>query len=304
MKAILQLLVLLLATAGNGHSQPPATGQGGDLEIINSIFNRIEVQGVSTDQKLLYGYYFVDGDKDRLESLKNKLLAQAYRFAGLTRNTKNLYLLHVEKVEQHTRQSLLSREQQLRQLAAQSGGSAFDGFDVGNADPAKPLVTDEGFNRFMATQKGNRLFELGLALYNLQLPARAEAVFRACLAQNIKRDTAAYKLGNILVDQNKVAEGISYLLQATKDNPRYFKAFFNLGATCYDNGLYQQSLGYYQQADALQPNNSQVQYGMAAAQYALQQYQASQAHCARALQLNPNNSNARLLMQMLLNRKR
>ena len=202
-------------------------------------------------------------------------------------------------MEKHTRQSLQKREENLRILTKKHNVSSFDGFDVGNADPTKPLVSTDGFAKFMATKKGNDLFDLGIRLYDFEINDKAELVFRECLKQNVKPDTAAYKLGNTLINENRVQEGINYLVQATKYNPNYLSAFYNLGATCYDHGQFQKSIDYYQQADKLKPNDDRIIYGIAASQYAVQQYDKSLANCNKALQLNKDNDSAKQLLKML-----
>jgi len=285
------------------NSQPKAMQNTNDLEQINSIFDRVEVQGVNTTQNLLYGYFYFAQDKSKLETLKTKLLAQSYKFVALNKQDNGEFLLHVEKVEPHSRQTLYKREQELRLLASKYGVS-YDGFDVGNADPGKPLVSNETFSQFAATKKGNDLFELGIKLYDLQKNGKAELVFKECIKQQIKSDTAAYKLGNTLIAENKIEEGIASLVQATKYNPHYVSAFFNLGATCYDNRQFQNAVQYYQQADKIQPNDDKIIYGVASSQYALQQYDKSLENCKKALQLNKDNDNAKLLLQMLQDKVR
>ena len=37
-----------------------------DIELINSIFDKIDIQGVDTKQNLLYGYFFFDKDGNLL----------------------------------------------------------------------------------------------------------------------------------------------------------------------------------------------------------------------------------------------
>jgi tetratricopeptide (TPR) repeat protein len=236
--------------------------------------------------------------------LKADLVSQSYKFVELGKRDNGEFILHVEKVEKHTRQSLQDREQKLRVLASKYYVSSFDGFDVGNTDPTKPLVSNEGFAKFMATKKGNELFDLGIKLYDLEINDKAELVFIECLKQKIKPDTSAYKLGNTLINENKAQQGIDYLVQATKYNPNYLSAFFNLGATCYDNGQFQKSIEYYQQADKLKPNDDRIVYGIAASQYAIQQYDKSLANCEKALQLNKDNDNAKQLLQMLSGKTR
>ena len=299
MKTTILTLILTLTFFSSCQSQTQARQNTNDLKQINSIFDRIEVQGVDTKQILLYGYFFIDKDKSKLEKLKADLVAQSYHFVELGKKENGEYMLHVEKLEKHTRQSLQKREENLRVLTAKHNVSSFDGFDVGNADPTKPLISNENFSKFMATKKGNDLFDLGIKLYDLEINDKAELVFRECLKQNVKLDTSAYKLGNTLINENKAEQGIEYLVQATKYNPNYLSAFFNLGATCYDNGQFQKSIEYYQRADKLQPNEDRIIYGIAASQYAVQQYDKSLANCKRALQLNKDNDNAKQLLQML-----
>jgi tetratricopeptide (TPR) repeat protein len=299
MRTITLTLISVLALFSSCEAQSKAKQNTNDLELINSIFDRIEAQGVDTKQKLLYEYFFLDKDKAKLEKLKKDLVAQSYRYIGIDKKVNGEFMLHVEKAEQHTRQSLQDREQNLRLMAAKYKVSSFDGFDVGNADPSKPLITDATFTKFMTAKKGNELFNLGIRLYDLEINDKAELVFKECISRSIKPDTAAYKLGNTLIAENKIDEGINALVQATKFNSDYFNAYFNLGATCYDNRQFQKSIQFYQQAGKLKPNDDRISYGIAASQYALKQYEESLKNCKKALELNKDNEYARQLWQML-----
>ena len=299
MKSTVPVILSVLTLCISCHSQIKVTENTNDIELINSIFDKIEVQGVDTKQNLLYGYFFFDKDKSKLENLKNELTKQSYKFVVLDKKDNGEFMLHVEKVEKHTRQSLYDREQKLRQLTIDYGVSSFDGFDVGNADPTKPLISNDNFSKFITSKKGNDLFDLGIKLYNLEINDKAEIVFRECIKQNIKPDTASFKLGNTLIAQNKVEEGLKQLEQATKLNPNYLGAFFNLGTACYDNLQFQKSIQYYQQADKLNPNDDRIIYGIAAAQYGLNQFDKSLENCKKALQLNKDNDNAKQLLQLL-----
>jgi tetratricopeptide (TPR) repeat protein len=294
----LLLLFSFLAVFASCHSQPQATDTASDMTQIQSVFERMEMQGVDTRQQLLYGYFFFGKDISRLEKLKNALSKQAYRTVTLKQEKNGQHMLHVERAEPHTRQSLYEREQQLRQLAS-TYQVAFDGFDVGNIDPKQPLVSDASFSRFALAKGSNDLFALGIRLYDLDINDKAEVVFRECIRRNINRDTASFKLGNLLTNQDRTEEGISALVQATEYNPRYFHAFFNLGAICYEHRRFSQAVAFYQQADKLKPNDDQVLYGIAAAQYALQQYKESAKHCQRALEINRGNVYAKQLWEML-----
>jgi len=300
MKPITLILVFILFSSSKSH--PQTSKDTDDLEKIKSIFDQIEVQGVDTKQNLLYGYFFMDKDKLKLNKLKDELLTQSYRFVELDKKYSGTFMLHVEKLEKHTRKSLQEREQKLRAMAAKYNISSFDGFDIGNADSAKPLISEEDFSKFMATKKGNELFGLGMKLYELEINDKAELVFKACLKQKIKPDTSAYKLGNILINENNLQQGIDYLVQATRYNPSYMYAYFNFGATFYDIRQFQKSIEYYQQADRLKPNDDRIIYGIAASQYGIQQYDKSLENCKKALQINNNKNNVKHLLQMLKNK--
>jgi len=267
--------------------------------LIESIFDRIEIQGVDTKANLLYGYFFYDKSKSKLEKIKNDLTSQGYKFVDIEKKDDGDYMLHVEKVEQHSRQTLFAREQYLSKLAIKYGVSSYDGFDIGNTDPTKPLTTNESFLKFMETKKGNDLFNIGIKLYEQEIFEKAEVVFKECVRLNIKPDTSSFKLGKTLIGQNKIEDGIKTLEDAIEINPNYLNAYFNLGAICYDNMQFQKSILYYQQANKLSPNDDSIIYGIAASQYAIQQYDKSLENCERALKINNHNENAKILLEML-----
>jgi tetratricopeptide (TPR) repeat protein len=269
------------------------------MDAINSIFDWMEVQGIDTKQELLYGYFFIGKNKSQLENLKQVLEQQLYSFVEI-RKEDELFVLHVEKIEQHTRETLLAIKQNFTKLV-ENYGVSYDGFDVGNIDPAKPLISVEDFQKFMATHNDLELFQLGIKLYELEVYNKAEIVFEECLKKNINSDIVSYKLGNMLSWQGAIEESIKYLEQAVKLNPNYISAWFNLGAICYDNDLFEASIKYYQQADKLQPNDEDIIYGIAASQYAIQQFDKSLENGKRILEINPQHENAKELLKMIKN---
>lgn len=270
-----------------------------DMDNINSIFDKVEIEGVDTKQNMLYGYFFLDKERSKLEKLNNELINQSYRFVTLEKISGDSFTLHVEKIERHTRETLFNEEQKLRELANKFKIASFDGFDAGNADSTKPLTSNEDFKIFIKSKNGKDLFDLGIKLYDLEIDDKVKIVFQECINQKIKPDTSAFKLGNTLLRLNKPIEGMWQLEQATKYNPQYISAFFNLGAACYDNKQFHKSIDFYQKADHLKPNNDGIIYGIAASQYALGQFDKSLQNCKKALQLNNQNENATLLLQML-----
>src|SRR5690349_19268433 len=128
MKTRITALISLLSFLSAGIAQPQTIKKRNDLEQINYIFDRIEAQGVDTKQDLLYGYFFYDKDQSKLEKLKDDLLRQSYRFVELSEKDNGEWMLHVEKVEKHTRHSLQMRDEILRKMAAEHEVSMYDGF--------------------------------------------------------------------------------------------------------------------------------------------------------------------------------
>src|SRR5438132_10098959 len=103
MKTTILTLIFILTVLSSCQSKAQTAKNTNDVALINSIFDKIEAQGVDTRQNLLYGYFFFDKDKSKLEELKNDLIARSYRFVALDQKDNGEFMLHVEKVEKHTR---------------------------------------------------------------------------------------------------------------------------------------------------------------------------------------------------------
>jgi hypothetical protein len=108
-------------------------------ETVDDFFRETERRGARLNRKMLWGYFFTDADRARLEKVREELETLGYRFvdylerdAGET-DSAPLYL-HVERIEQHTAASLFSRCKELAKLAASHDIESFDGFDLGNVD--------------------------------------------------------------------------------------------------------------------------------------------------------------------------
>lgn len=87
---------------------------------------------------LLWGYFFTDPDRRRLEPLAEHLAAQGYRVVDINPTDGTVFFLHVEQVELHTAQSLHDRNTSFYDLARQFDVESYDGMDVGPAEPAPP----------------------------------------------------------------------------------------------------------------------------------------------------------------------
>lgn len=298
MKKIFYLLVIFISFIGCTNAQ-----NNKRMANINSIFAKMELQGVDTKKALLFGYFFYDKDKSKLENLKNALLKDNYKLVRLEKTEKKGFILHVEKVETHTRASLLDRENQLEKLSKKFKVETYDGWDVGNADPTKPLVSKSDFEKSLDTKTDAELYKLANEFYDSETNDKAVIVFNKCIEKNIKIDTSNYKLGVSYIGLGQIEIGVAKLEEAVRLNPNYFKACFNLGATHYDNQQYQKSVDYYQKAAKINPKDDKVFYGIAASQFVLGQFKDAETNCKMALKLNPNNTNASSLLDNINKKK-
>ena len=85
---------------------------------------------LNVDSELLWGYFFFDSNKEKLEKLSSVLFKNGYRQVELFFNAKD-YTLHVERPEKHTPQSLFERDAEFIKLAHEFCIRNYDGFDVG-----------------------------------------------------------------------------------------------------------------------------------------------------------------------------
>jgi hypothetical protein len=88
------------------------------------------------DCDMLWGYFFVDASQDRLQLVRRELEHQGYRFVDLWEVERDgrktgEFMLHLEKVETHSVDSLDARNGELDALASSFGLQEYDGMDVG-----------------------------------------------------------------------------------------------------------------------------------------------------------------------------
>lgn len=88
---------------------------------------------------LLWGYFFTDSSKEKLERVAPLLESQGYRLVDIYQadsdesDEPDLWWLHVEQIEHHTADTLDERNQILYQFADKHGLGSYDGMDVGPA---------------------------------------------------------------------------------------------------------------------------------------------------------------------------
>ncbi len=92
----------------------------------------------NTDEEMLYSYYFVDKDVEKLEKLGHNLEEKGYDFLDIfelgdddTGESTGEYLLHIDKEETHTPQSLAARNVEFAKLAKEYEIAEYDGWEFG-----------------------------------------------------------------------------------------------------------------------------------------------------------------------------
>lgn len=109
------------------------------LEGIREIFNTARTEdGWNPEEDMLYSYFFVDTDVDKLEKLGLELEKQGYDFLDIfeladekTDEATGEYLLHIDKVETHTPESLAARNVEFQKLADEHSIGSYDGWEFG-----------------------------------------------------------------------------------------------------------------------------------------------------------------------------
>ena len=109
-----------------------------DIEQLEEMFSNIQSTtdwDISGD--MLWGYFFTNSDPAKLETVKELLVSEGYRFVDIHLADKNesnesdVFWLHVEKVETHSPKSLEERNDKFYILAHEFGLDSYDGMDIG-----------------------------------------------------------------------------------------------------------------------------------------------------------------------------
>ena len=109
------------------------------LEGIREIYEIARTEdGWDVTGEMLYSFYFVDKSVEKLEKLEPYLEKQGYDFIGIfelgdneTGESTGEYLLHIDKVETHTPESLAERNVEFQKLADEYEIESYDGWEFG-----------------------------------------------------------------------------------------------------------------------------------------------------------------------------
>jgi len=133
--AISILILTIIAVAGLSLAQGKSVITKGQLV---EMFNNLP-QGPDWDSSkpLLWGYFFTDSSKKKLQVAAPLLEQRGYRVVDIHLSDKDdpkepdLWWLHVERVEIHNPDTLDQRNRLLYQFADDQGIDSYDGMDVG-----------------------------------------------------------------------------------------------------------------------------------------------------------------------------
>ena len=81
--------------------------------------------------EMLWGYFFTDDDREKLEACSDRLTEMGYEFVEITDGDEpdDPLTLQVEKIEIHSPDTLFQRNLELSQFAEEMGISSYDGID-------------------------------------------------------------------------------------------------------------------------------------------------------------------------------
>ena len=104
-----------------------------DLEILEEMFTGMRAKtNWNVDGPMLWGYFFTDSSAEKLERAAAHLTPQGYRLVGIHETDDgSTRVLHVERIEAHSPQTLFARNEMLYDLANQLELNSYDGMDVG-----------------------------------------------------------------------------------------------------------------------------------------------------------------------------
>lgn len=102
------------------------------------------------DEEMLYSFYFVDESIEKLEKLGLYLEKEGYEFLDIfelgdeeTDESTGEYLLHIDKIEVHTPESLAQRNVEFQKLADEYEIASYDGWEFGEPGDEDDEEEDE-----------------------------------------------------------------------------------------------------------------------------------------------------------------
>ncbi|CAN5864903.1 hypothetical protein BH20ACI4_BH20ACI4_24560 [soil metagenome] len=112
------------------------------IQEIKEIFAEAESeQGWNATGEMLYSFYFVDESVEKLEKLGEHLEKEGFTFVNIyelgdeeNNEPTGEFLLHLDKVENHSPESLAERNLEFEKLAGEFEIETYDGWEFGEDD--------------------------------------------------------------------------------------------------------------------------------------------------------------------------
>lgn len=142
-------------------------------------------------------------------------------------------------------------------------------------------------------------YRIGQAYQNNNEWIRAEFWYRRALTLAPQNLSFMNKLGEVLIQQQKLEEGMEVLNQSLRKNHKQADALTNLGFACVASGDIQKGLRCYDEALALSPDNEQALLNKAAVLNAKGQKAEARKLLQCIIVLNPGNTAVKQLLKNL-----
>jgi hypothetical protein len=102
-----------------------------NLRQIHSMFAQMKTSmGYDPTDKWIWGFFFCDSDKAKLEAVAAHMEQMGYTRFGYRCDRPPLYMLEMQKVEALTPHGLVDREKELKRLAKRLGVASYDGWEI------------------------------------------------------------------------------------------------------------------------------------------------------------------------------
>jgi hypothetical protein len=101
-----------------------------DLGRLETVFKQMAADGLDLDAPLKWGFYFFDGDRNKLLALFEELKDHGYKQEDVSEMEDGEWRLFVSKVEVLTPEKLHKRNVAFNTLAEHCEVALYDGWDV------------------------------------------------------------------------------------------------------------------------------------------------------------------------------
>ncbi|MCU7835661.1 MAG: ribonuclease E inhibitor RraB [gamma proteobacterium symbiont of Taylorina sp.] len=98
---------------------------------LQQLFRKMQKAGWNMDQELAWGYFFKHQTIEPLQEIAQELELEGYEVIDINQSFPDeMFWLQLEKIEQHSINSLHQRNQEFYQLAEKRHIKQYDGMDV------------------------------------------------------------------------------------------------------------------------------------------------------------------------------